>query len=94
MDIPPTQPPAVSSLESVIATASADRLRAVLADICRANAEAKDIAQAALLATHPNGATLKRKRYETCENCHAEYDVTKNRNGDCVYHEGEFASKH
>ncbi|KAK4561086.1 hypothetical protein LTR86_005041 [Recurvomyces mirabilis] len=58
----PTPLSAASSLEDTIATASADRPRAVLLQICRDNAEAEDIAQTSLLITHASGLTLKRAR--------------------------------
>lgn len=32
--------------------------------------------------------SLKRKAYEICKNCNAEYQVNDNRKGDCVYHDG------
>lgn len=33
-------------------------------------------------------ASTKRKRYETCEQCHKEFDTTKSSSDACVWHSG------
>ncbi|CAK1368187.1 hypothetical protein CB0940_11133 [Cercospora beticola] len=38
--------------------------------------------------------SLKRKAYEICKNCNAEYQVNDNRKGDCVYHDGNKEVNH
>ncbi|KAJ7589892.1 hypothetical protein C8J56DRAFT_936441 [Mycena floridula] len=76
-------------LHAAIATASEDRLRAVLATLV-------DQIPAAEQAAIRELVTLKRKtrevvpRWKTCVNCDGEFDAqTKRKEAECVFHPGE-----
>jgi hypothetical protein len=100
--MPSSTPTALSTLHDAIDSATADRVRKVLKEICAANPQARELASEALLV--PNEGSAKRKRdkgttphqqrYEVCMQCDEEYDVLDNPVGACEYHPGKSPSIH
>ncbi|WPH03746.1 Hypothetical protein R9X50_00662900 [Acrodontium crateriforme] len=85
----PNQTSLSPSLSEAIASASQKRLAEILRQICSTNVEANAAATSYLLVSVDAASGVKRKAYETCENCKAEFHVMNNKDGDCVYHDGE-----
>ncbi|KAF2088893.1 hypothetical protein K490DRAFT_38680, partial [Saccharata proteae CBS 121410] len=83
-------------LTATIDNASIHRLRTTLKRICERSFIAHDLVGAELLAAdasddEANAAASKKRRfprYAECGQCGDEYDVTDNRDGDCVWHDG------
>jgi len=78
--------PVESALHDAIQHANPDALRKILQQLCIRNDEAAALTRSTLMDNIDGGR--ERERYETCKHCKAEYDVTKNEKGDCVYHPG------
>jgi hypothetical protein len=88
-EIAPSTQQATTVIEA-IHTATADRRYTLLLEIVTALPAAKKLAEERLLLSISGSSqpSLKRKAYETCENCEVEYAVESNYKGACVYHEG------
>lgn len=85
----PTPDPENCTVESAIDTVSDQKLRRVLKTMCRESHEARRSAERLLLTKLHDGSNVKRKRYETCQNCEREYQVDVNRRkNECIYHPG------
>ncbi|KAI9655119.1 MAG: hypothetical protein M1821_005602 [Bathelium mastoideum] len=75
--------PVSDQLHAAILAAAPERLKIVLLDLCNNSEEAATMASNLLLT-----GSMKRKRYETCENCDKEFDVNHNGQKDCQFHLG------
>jgi hypothetical protein len=91
-----------NALFHAINSATLDRVQSVLREVCSKIPEASKLASEKLLVSDSDGgssAGVKRKReqrvtqqrYEICEQCEQEYDVSENYEGACVWHSGEFS---
>jgi hypothetical protein len=89
-------PSTQSALFDAIDSATLDRVRTVLREVCAHNSEAFALASAKLLVQnreHPTDAKRKRdahqQRYEICVQCEEEYDILDNDEGACEWHPGK-----
>jgi hypothetical protein len=96
-----TQTTPQSALFGAIDSATPERVRQVLREICATNPEAFRSACDKLLVANDAAVTLpgsdmKRKRethqqrYEICVQCEEEYDVLDNEEGACEWHPGPY----
>jgi len=93
----------LSALHDAINCASLVRLRETLVVLSIQSDVIRNALSSRLLVSEgdlvqPTGASAepamqasskKRPRYEQCKHCKSEFDVMKNREGSCVYHDGE-----
>ncbi|KAL1382722.1 hypothetical protein HDK64DRAFT_258433 [Phyllosticta capitalensis] len=91
-----------SVLTLAIDDADHDRLQKVLKNLCRQSEHAKALIEKELLTSEPADSEeaskdekktapqgKKRPIYSVCEMCREEYDVTKNTDEACTFHDGE-----
>lgn len=95
---PPTQKAGQMILNAAIDSATPDRVRKVLKEVCADNPEAFEAACDKLLVDETTNGSSKRKRpdpnaehrFEVCEQCECEYDVTDNPEKTCTWHPGKY----
>ena len=81
----PSPEPSETSIEIALDTAPVSQLRRLLKDLVRDHPDAAHKAAEQLTIPISTSKNLKRKAYETCIHCEAEYHVKDNTNGCCVY---------
>lgn len=86
----PSPEPSETSLEKAIDTAPVSQLRSLLKDLVREHLDAAHRATERLTTPIPGSENRKRKAHEICIHCEAEYHVTDNDNGCCIYHPGQY----
>jgi hypothetical protein len=94
---PPTQKAGQMILNAAIDSATLDRARKVLKEICAENTQAFEAACDKLLVNETANGSAKRKRpdpsaqhrFEICVQCESEYDVTDNPEKACTWHPGK-----
>lgn len=84
----PRAEPTGTTLQDAINSAPLTQLRRLLIEITNMNAEARGHASTRLLTSIP-GKRGKRKAFETCIKCDADYHVNDNGPSSCVYHDGD-----
>lgn len=82
----PSPPLHDTSLYDAIYDAPVLELRRLLVQLTDNDANARHTVTSRLLRPTDNGR--KRKAFEHCENCKADYATSENSVGACVYHEG------
>ncbi|KAI9738722.1 MAG: hypothetical protein M1834_008227 [Cirrosporium novae-zelandiae] len=83
--------PLNESLHAAIFSATPDRLRSTLLQICNQSPATAALVSDKLLINEGNGGRVKRKqsRYEVCKNCNREFSAEKNFDGACLWHPGK-----
>ena len=89
----PSPDPVETTLEDAVNTAPIKEIRQLLNDLVRTNSAVQEVVAKRLTAPISGRGNRKRKAYETCVHCDEEYQVTKNEEGDCIYHPGMSFSK-
>jgi len=86
----PSPKPEEATLDSAINDAQEDPLRSILRTLARAQPAARTFIEQSLIAPLAGSDSKKRKRYDVCGNCGAEYITAENVIGSCeFFHPGE-----
>lgn len=86
----PNQRKREATLDSAINDAQEDRLRSIIRTLARAQPAARTFIEQSLIAPLVGSDSKKRKRYDVCGNCGAEYTTDEIVIGSCdFFHPGE-----
>lgn len=78
------------TVQAAIASATEERLRKTLIELCIMSSPAEELVRHLLISRSDKDSKKKRKIYEICTQCSEEYTVEDNNRKSCVFHLGQY----